>query len=175
MVKKNKFSKSCNAIEVKYIGTFFVFLWAFSTRHYICIGSGCVIGSGVLLPPPSLPFKPYIISVDMPWWSQPQLELDDLKLTIWGNNVLYCWYCYEFSLIMATYVLHSFDLHWLTLGSFMCTAKGSLTWIQSYYCGYWKDKLSLLCNGIQRIVEWFLKCWAAIRSLWASCHNWKLI
>ena len=77
--------------------------------------------------PPSLPFKPYIISVDMAWWSQPQLELDDLKLTIWGNNVLYCWYCYEFSqllrLIMATYVLHSFDLHWLTLGSFMCTAK----------------------------------------------------
>ena len=88
MVKKNKFSKSCNAIEVKYIGTFFVFLWAFSTRHYICIGSGCVIGSGVLLPPPSLPFKPYIISVDMPWWSQPQLELDDLELTIWGNTVL---------------------------------------------------------------------------------------
>ena len=128
MVKKNKFSKSCNAIEVKYIGTFCVFLWAFSTRHYICIGSGCVIGSGVLLPPPSLPFKPYIISVDMAWWSQPQLELDDLKLTIWGNNVLYCWYCYEFSqllrLIMATYVLHSFDLvHWLTWGSFMCTAK----------------------------------------------------
>ena len=23
-----------------------------------------------------------LISVDMPWWSQPQLELDDLKLTI---------------------------------------------------------------------------------------------
>ena len=123
MVKKNKFSKSCNAIEVKYIGTFFVFLWAFSTRQNICIGSGCVIGSGVLLPPPSLPFKPYIISVDMSWWSQPQLELYDLKLTIWGNNGLYCWYCYEFSLIMATYVLHSFDLRWLALGSFMCTAK----------------------------------------------------
>ena len=26
-------------------------------------------------------------------------------------------------MIMATYVLHSFDLHGLTLGSFMCTAK----------------------------------------------------
>ena len=81
--------------------------------------------------PTSPPVKPYIISGDMAWLSQTQLELDDLKLTIWGNNVFNCWYCYEFSqllrLIMATYVLHSFDLHWLTftvhLVSFLCTAK----------------------------------------------------
>ena len=97
--------------------------------------------------PPSPPVKPYIISEDMAWWSQPQLELDDLKLTIWGNHVFNCWYCYELSqllrLIMVTYVLHSFDLHWLTFTFHLChlcvLQKGSLTWIQLYYCGYWKD------------------------------------
>ena len=97
--------------------------------------------------PPSPPFKPYIISEDMASWSQLQLELDDLKLTIWGIMFSILWYCYEFSqllrLIMATYVLHSFDLHWLTFTVHLChlcvLLKGILTWIQSYYCGYWKD------------------------------------
>ena len=100
--------------------------------------------------PPPLPspsFKPYIISEDMAWWSQPNLELDDLQLTIWGNNVFNCWYLYEFSqllrLIMATYVLPSFDLHWLTftvhLRNLCVLRKGSFTWIQSYYCGYWEE------------------------------------
>ena len=83
MVKKKKLSFLNHAMQLKLNTLVHSLSFCELSVQDITYASAVDVSSVLVYCYHPLPYRSsLILSVDMPWWSQPQLELDDLKLTI---------------------------------------------------------------------------------------------